>query len=141
MNNFVNTGTRPVSGKTRKGKVRTKNNQNLQAVPNWQERPTPELMKKVIELGTHLYTNGLQKSIPKHTAIKVIEFILERSHNPSTSLDIMRYKTQEMGIKFSDPQEKSNYFILVEKIWERSQHMSQRKDYSIINMHKLLEKL
>lgn len=137
MNNFINTGTRPVSGK----KNRSENGCKLSIQPkkDWQERSLTGTIDKIVELGHNLSRNGLAKTIDKKMAKKITTFIVERAHNPSTSMNIIYCKVGEWDINFSTKKEERNFLLLVEKIWERSQYISQQPGYRAADMQKKID--
>ncbi len=137
MNNFINTGARPASGKTTKVKNGCK--LPMQPKKDWQERSLTGTIDKIVELGQNLSKNGLARIIEKKLAKKITMFIVERAHNPSISMNIIHCKVSEWGIVFSTKKEERNFFLLVEKIWERSQYISQQPGYKVAEMHKKID--
>lgn len=137
MNNFVNARVVPTSGKNNRQK-KTVNCQHSKK-KDWQERSLTGTIDKIIELGHNLSKNGLAESTSKKTAKKIIIFIVERAHNPSVSMNIIRCKVSEWGINFATKKEERNFFLLVEKIWERSQYISQQPGYKVAEMYRKID--
>lgn len=141
MRNVTNfAGVIPATGKTKKQKNQNGERTAKVSIPDWQKKPTEDIMSKVVELGKNFNKNGLSSCVSKEQAKQILNFVVERSHNPKVSSDVVRAKVFEWGIKFPTIKDKNNFFLLIDKIWERSQFISGRKDYKIKDMNNLIAK-